>query len=120
MKKLTGRQLKMIRNILIIAGIIITVILWRFLPATFKNTPMFHAGNGETGTKGGFLIIALFPLFALIPDKGGEELHSTDQQEREEIANKREQKDAARQVAVAIAMDIVAWGVMAFAVLALG
>lgn len=119
MKKLTSKQLKMIRNILIIVGIVITVMLWIMLPDTFRNTKMFHVGSGESGTKIGALIILFFPLAALIPDMGKEELHSNDPNEREEIAEKRAKNDALRQIAVAVGMDLVAWGIMGLAVLVL-
>ena len=36
---MTAKQYKNLRNIIIIAGIVIAVVIWSFIPDTFKNSP---------------------------------------------------------------------------------
>ena len=63
---MTAKQYKNLRNIIIIAGIVIAFVIWLFIPDTFKNSPLFHVGNGEYGSKWGALILLPIPLFSSI------------------------------------------------------
>lgn len=57
MKKLSTKQLKILRNLICVAGIAGGFVLWTFLPDTFRNGRLFHVGNGEFGFKAGALIL---------------------------------------------------------------
>ena len=48
---MTAKQYRNPRNFIIIAGIVIAFVIWLFIPDTFKNSPLFHVGNGEYGSK---------------------------------------------------------------------
>ena len=82
MKNLSIKQLKLIRNLICVAGIVGGFILWTFLPNTFQNTSLFHVGNGESGFKVGALILLLIQFFAFLPDTNQEEIHTEDPEER--------------------------------------
>ena len=49
MKKLSDSQLKIMVYVISALGIIGGLLLWRFIPYTFRNTSSFHVGNGEVG-----------------------------------------------------------------------
>ncbi len=59
------KKYRLLRNFFIIAGILIALIICFFMPSTLKNTPIFHVGNGDYGTKYGALVLLSLPLFAL-------------------------------------------------------
>ena len=119
MKKLSIRQLKIIRNLICAAGILGGFILWTFLPASFQNTKLFHVGNGAFGSKAGALLLLPIQFFAFIPDMNQTENHSADPGERAKYEEERGKKDALRQVYTALGLALVIWAVMGFAALTL-
>lgn len=85
MKKLTAKELTIIRNVLIAVAMIGGFIAWLALPEVIRNNNTIHVGNGKYGYKIGALIVLFFPLFALIPDTKREEIHTEDPTERETL-----------------------------------
>ena len=96
MKSLSSKQLKMVRNLVSIAGIVVGFLLWSFIPDTFKNSGLFHVGNGETGSKYGVLILLLLQFIAFIPDTGKEEIHTTLKNKQYLWRNKPEKHQSVR------------------------
>lgn len=120
MKRLTNKQLRIVRNIISIVGIVIGILIWRYIPDTFRNSSFFHVGNGEYGSKYGVLIILLIQLFAFIPyDNSIEEIHTMDPEYRAELEEKRTRRILEIQIIKAVSMALVIWCVMGFAVLLL-
>ena len=76
---MTAKKYKTLRNMFILLGVVISFIMWLFLPDTFRNTSVFHVGTGEYGSKWGVLLVLPFPLFSLcfrekqLPFHGGDE-----------------------------------------------
>lgn len=77
---MNAKQYKNLRNIFIIGGIVIAFIIWLFIPDTFKNSAIFHVGNGEYGSKWGALILLPLPLFSLCFRESKTEFHGSDQE----------------------------------------
>ena len=119
MKRLSNRQLKIVRNVVSVAGIVVGLFLWNYLPDTFRNTQIFHIGNGEYGSKYGALIILVIQFFAFIPDNSIEEVHTDDPEERPKLEEKRTRLILEKQVITAIAMALVIWGVTGLAAILL-
>lgn len=119
MKRLSLKQLKIMRNVICAIGIIGGFVLWKFLPDTFANTKLFHVGNGKSGSKTGALLLLLLQFIAFIPYKDSEEIHTEDPQERAEMEEARDKNSLKQQVVMAIAMALVIWAVMGLAVLVL-
>ena len=74
MKKFSSQQLRIIRIFTIIIGMLISFIIWLFLPDVLTNNALFHVGNGKTGSKWGALLLVLIPLFGFIPGRMEEEI----------------------------------------------
>ena len=120
MKRLTNKQLKIVRNIISIAGVAVGILIWRYIPDTFRNNSLFHVGNGTYGSKYGVLTILFIQFFALIPyDNSIEEIHTDDPEKRSELEEKRTRRILEKQVVTAIAMALVIWCVTGFAALLL-
>lgn len=116
---MNAKQMKMVRNIIMAATVVIGFICWLFIPNEFKNSTFFHIGNGEYGSKIWALILLFLPLFALIPDKEGKEVHTEDSAEREKLINEHELNDAKRQVMIAILLGVTVIGILGIAALIL-
>lgn len=119
MKNLSSKQLKMIRNIIIVLGIAVGLLLWKLLPDTFRNTSVFHVGDGKTGFKYGALICLIFPFVSLLPGTNKEEFHGDDPEERKALVEEQEIKSAKVQVAYAIVMSVLVWILMGVAAIVL-
>jgi hypothetical protein len=119
MNKPSTRQLKNIRNMICVAGIVVGFILWKFLPDTFQNTRLFHIGNGESGSKTGALILLLIQFIAFIPDTNKPEIHTEDPGELVQLEAEHGRKEALRQVYTAIGLALTIWAIMGFAALML-
>ena len=119
MKNLSIKQLKMLRNLICAAGIVGGIILWTFLPDTFRNTSFFHVGNGESGFKAGALILLLIQFFAFVPNTQQEEIHTEDPEERAKLEEERARKNAQLQVYTALGIALIIWLVMGLAALML-
>ena len=112
MKKFHSKQLRTIRILIIISGILISFCIWLFLPDVIKNNALYHVGNGKYGSKAGMLLIALIPLFGFIPCRTGEEIHSEDTGERAELQEKLDKRAEEIQLAVALFCTVTACLVM--------
>ena len=110
-----ARQMRIVRNIIMIVTVIAGFILWLFIPYQFKNSKFFHVGTGEYGIKPAALILLLLPLFALIPDKGEGEIHTDDPEEREKSAEEHEMREAKRQVVIALFLGITVLSILGIA-----
>jgi len=102
MKRLTSTQLRTIRHIVIIAGMILCFIIWLFIPDVIKNNALVHVGNGEYGSKYGALIVVLIPLFGFIPTRMDEEIHTKDPKERAALQEKFDRRTEEIQLPIAI------------------
>ena len=102
MKKLTAKELTIIRNIIIAVSMIGGFIIWLALPEVIKNANIIHVGSGKYGYKIGALIVLLFPLFALIPDTGREEVHTEDRAERAALLEEQLCGERKKQIMAAI------------------
>ena len=102
MKKLTAKELTVIRNVIIAVSMIGGFIVWLALPDVIKNSNVIHVGTGKFGYKWGALIVLLFPLFALIPDTNREEIHTEDPAERAVLLEESLRLERKKQIAAAI------------------
>lgn len=112
MNKLTSKQLRTIRILIMGFGILISFCIWLFLPDVINNNALYHVGNGKYGSKAGMLLIVLIPLFGSIPCPTGEEIHSEDSVERAELQEKSDKKAEEAQLAVALFCSMVACLIM--------
>lgn len=116
MKKLSVKQLKLIRNLICVAGIVGGFILWTFLPDVFTNTKLFHVGNGAYGFKAGALILLPLQFLAFLPDTHSSEIHTEDPAQRATLMEARARKDAVRQIFTALFLALTICAVMGLAV----
>lgn len=93
--------------------------LWTFLPDTFRNTSLFHVGNGEFGIKTGALILLPIQFFAFIPATQQEEIHTEDPEERAKLEEERTRQNTIRQVFTALFLALIIWVIMGLAALML-
>ena len=112
MKKLTSKQLRIIRIFTIAIGMLISFLIWLFLPDVISNNALFHVGNGKYGSKIGALLVVLIPLFGFIPARMEEEIHTKDARERVELKEKFDKRTEEIQLAVAIFCSAIACFVM--------
>ncbi len=108
MKKLSSQQLRAIRIFIIIIGMLISFVIWLFLPDVLNNNALFHVGNGKYGSKLGALLLVLIPLFGFIPGRMDEEIHTKDSKERVELQEKYDRKSEEIQLAVALLCSVAA------------
>ena len=112
MNKLTSKQLRIIRILIMGFGILISFCIWLFLPDVINNNDLYHVGNGKYGSKVGMLLIVLIPLFGFIPCHTSEEIHSEDSVERAELQEKLDKKAEETQLAVTLFCSMVACLIM--------
>ena len=112
MKKLHSKQLKIIRILIIISGILISFCIWLFLPNAIKNNALYHVGNGKYGSKTGMLLIALIPLFGFIPCRTGEEIYTENPVEQSELQETSDKRAEEIQLAIALFCTVMACLVM--------
>ena len=82
MNKLSGKTLRIIRNVVLVACMAATFLAWLTMPVVFRNTRTYHIGNTAWGNKYFLLFTIPFPLLALlIPMDKSEisELHGDDE-----------------------------------------
>ena len=102
MKKLNSKQLRTIRILTIVIGMLISFCIWIFWPDVINNNALYHVGNGKYGLKMGALLIALIPLFGFIPCRTDEEIHTNDPVEQAELQEKFDKRAEETQLAVAL------------------
>ncbi len=102
----TGKY-KLLRNIFIISGIVIALVIWFFLPSTFKNLSFFHVGNGEYGTKWGALALLPLPLFALCFRHKKIEFYGDDEEYKKAEQEKADKKNMQLGMVTALGLSIL-------------
>ena len=107
LNEMTTKHYKIIRNIIIIVGIVIAFIIWLFIPDTFKNSSLFHVGNSEYGSKWGALLLLPLPLFSLCFRKEKKEFYSDDQEYISQEQTKEEKKNMQLGMITAIALSLL-------------
>lgn len=113
MKRLSSKNLRWIRNFIMIAEMILIFFLWLQIPPIIENDSLVHVGNGKYGSRLGFLLMVLFPLLGLIPNNGLEkwedaEIHTNDAKEREKIEEERKTKAFIYQILLSVFGFIIA------------
>ncbi len=93
---MTSKEYRLLRNIVIVIGIVGGFVLWLFIPPVIENNWLFHVGNGQYGSKGWALLLLLIPLFALNEQKI--EVHAEDA----ELINMARNKTARKGLFLAI------------------
>ena len=112
MKKLNSKQLRTIRFLTVVIGMLISFCIWLFWSDVINNNALYHVGNGKHGSKIGALLIVLIPLFGFIPCRTDEEIHSEDSMERAELQEKFDKRAETIQLYVALFCSMVACLVM--------
>ena len=112
MKKLNSKQLRIIRILTVVIGMLISFCIWLFCSDVINNNALYHVGNGKYGSKIGALLIVLIPLFGFIPCRTDEENHSEDPMERAELQEKIDKRAEESQLYVALFCSMVACLVM--------
>ena len=103
MNKLTSKNLRIIRNIIMISGMIAAFILWFFIPSFIRNSPQVHVGNGAYGSRLGFLLLLPLPLLGLIPHKQDDgEIHTDNARARAMLEEERNTEELKTQIAMAV------------------
>ena len=102
MKKLNSKQLRTIRILTVVIGMLISFCIWLFWSDVINNNALYHVGNGKYGSKIGMLLIVLIPLFGFIPCRTDEEIHSKDATERAELQEKLDKRAEETQLAVSL------------------
>ena len=105
--KMNKKQLKLLRNTLVIAGIVIGCIIWIFMPELFTNNRLVHFGNGKYVSKYCALIALPCPLLALLPNNKSEEIHTDDPEEYQKRMRDKEMNDLKTQITDAIIIDLL-------------
>ena len=107
----TGKY-RLLRNIFIIAGIVIALIIWFFVPNTFKNTAIFHIGSGEYGTKWGALALLPIPLFSLCFRQKKLEFYGDDEEYKKLEQEKADKKSMQLGMVTALGLSLLIIAVM--------
>ena len=107
MKKLNSKQLRIIRILTVVIGMLISFCVWLFWSDVINNNALYHVGNGKYGSKIGALLIVLIPLFGFIPCRTDEEIHSEDSMERAELQEKIDKRAEEIQLYVALFCSMV-------------
>lgn len=106
MKNLNSRQLKLRRNLILIGGTLINLVIWFFLPDTIRNSALIHVGNGSYGTKYGLLLLNVFPFFCFFERPKLPE-HTDDPDVRAELAEEALVRCYRKQYGLAAAEELV-------------
>ena len=113
---MTSGKYKMLRNVFILLGIVISFIMWLFLPDSFRNTSVFHVGTGEYGSKWGVLLVLILPLFSLCFRTGQIPFHGGDEEffKAEQEASDRVQMQCGMIMALVLSLLSIALVAVAF------
>ncbi len=101
------KKYRLLRNIFIISGIVIALIIWFFMPSSFKNSPLFHVGNGEYGTKWGALLLLPLPLFSLLFRQKKLEFYGDDEEYNKSEQEKADKKSMQLGMVTALGLSIL-------------
>ena len=110
--EMNARHYKIIRNMIVFVGMAVAFVIWLFLPDTFKNSALFHVGNGEYGSKLGVLIILPLPMISLGIGNGKKESYSDDQDYRSQEDIRAEYKNMQLGLITAIALSLLVIALM--------
>ncbi len=102
------KRLGLIRNIVVIVGIIAGFAIWLFIPATIKNSTILHVGNGEYGTKWGMLLVLPLPLFSYFFHKKKLDFYGTD----EELKKEEQEESDRHQIRMGLITAVVMAGIV--------
>ena len=102
-----NKKLKLLRNTLIAAGIVIGFMIWLFMPELFTNNRFVHFGNGKYVSKYCALIALPCPLLALLPNNKSEEIHTDDPDEYQKVMKDKKINDLKTQIMDAIVIDLL-------------
>ncbi len=107
---MTSLKYKLLRNVFIFSGILVTFIIWLFLPSTFHNTSVFHVGKGAYGSKWGVLLLLPLPLFSLFFRTGKIQFHGDDEEfsKAEQEASDKAQMQCGMIAALALSLLSIA------------
>ena len=103
-----AKRLGLIRNIVVIAGIIAGFIIWLFVLATIKNSSILHVGNGEYGTKWGMLLALPLSLFSYFFHREKLDFYGTD----EELKKEEQEKSDIHQIRMGLITAVVMAGIV--------
>ncbi len=103
-----AKRLCLIRNIVVIVGIIAGFVIWLFVPATIKNSSILHVGNGEYGTKWGMLLALPLPLFSYFFHRKKLDFYGTD----EELKKEEQEKSDTHQMRMGLITALVEVGIV--------
>lgn len=116
MKRLDSKKLRLIRNLLIIGGILVGFIIWLFAPSVLNGHGLFNLGNSEYGSKLFMIPTLILPLFALFGTRQRPDVSLVDESERARIIEENTKSALRDQIAYAIIEDVI---VIIFMVVAL-
>ncbi len=103
-----AKRLSLIRNIVVIVGIIAGFVIWIFVPFTIKNSSILHVGNGEYGTKWGMLLALPLPLFSYFFHRKRLDFYGTD----EELKKEEQEKSDMHQIRMGLITAVVMAGIV--------
>lgn len=113
MKKLSIKQLKLIRNLLILGGIVVGALIWFVLPLILgKNT---SSSASISGTKLVMLPTIILPLFAFLDARKRSDILSTNLDEQATYTKELELTIARDQILYATIEDIIVIVIMVLA-----
>ena len=103
-----AKRLSLIRNIVVIVGIIAGFVIWLFVPVTIKNSSILHVGNGEYGSKWGMLLALPLPLFSYFFHRKNLDFYGTD----EELKKEEQEKSDMHQIRMGLITAVVMAGIV--------
>lgn len=103
-----AKRLGLIRNLVVIAGIIVGFVIWLFIPATIKNSSIMHIGTGEYGSKLGLLIALPLPLFSYFFHRKKLDFYGTD----EDLKNEEQEKSDKQQMWMGLVTALLEVGIV--------
>ncbi len=113
---MTAKKYRFLRNVFIFSGILISFIIWLFLPPTFHNTSLFHVGTKAYGSKWGILLLLPLPLFSLFFRTEKKQFYSDDEEfcQAEQTASDKAQMQCGMITALALSLLSIALTSFAF------
>ncbi len=107
-----AKRLGLIRNIVVIVGIIAGFIIWLFIPTTIKNSSILHVGDGEYGSKWGMLLALPLPLFSYFFHRKKIDFYGTDEELKKEEQDKSDIHQMRMGLITAIIEVVIMIGLM--------
>lgn len=117
MSKWSVKTLKLVRNMVILAGMAGGLIIWFGITGMISNNHLVHVGNSITGSKKGLLILLVLPLFSLFAGNRQEEIHTDDETECTRLKEGRQRAVVKTQICFAAGESALVLALMLAAVL---